>query len=121
METSQPIEVNDSAAIPHAQPAQSSPPIALDQQHPEPGQESSLDRQLAGLDLENTTPSPTHDSPSDGESNQVASELEGKVLRDLPKSKLLHSNPEPEPKNPNSLTRRDSNAEEVDEFVDAQS
>lgn len=51
----------------------------------------------------------------------LAPELKEKIARELPPSKLLHSNPAPEPKNPHLLERKDSNTNEVDEFHDAQS
>jgi hypothetical protein len=39
----------------------------------------------------------------------------------LPASKLLNSNPEPEPSTHDKLRRKDSETQEDDEFVDAQS
>lgn len=43
------------------------------------------------------------------------------IAQELPPSKLLHSNPEPEPRNPNLLENTDSETHEVEEFYDAQS
>jgi len=139
VETPQPTEVNDSTAVPTAQPAQPLPSIPHnDQQTPEQTQQASLDQQFVGLNLRETTSLHALDSTPGSESSSTdpsslafpnsapkaangPSELAGTISQDLPKSKLLHSNPEPEPKDPHSLTRRDSNTEEVDEFVDAQS
>jgi hypothetical protein len=46
---------------------------------------------------------------------------EQKLAKELPASKLLNSNPEPEPRRDDSLRRKDSETQEVEEFVDAQS
>jgi hypothetical protein len=48
-------------------------------------------------------------------------EVKAKIAQALPPSKLLNSNPEPEPRNPDLLRRKDSDTLEVDEFHDAQS
>jgi hypothetical protein len=46
---------------------------------------------------------------------------ERKLAEQIPASKLLNSNPEPEPRRNDSLRRKDSETQEVEEFVDAQS
>lgn len=138
METPRLKESNNdhTTTVPPAQPAQTLP-LAHEHQQLQPEQ-SSLDHQFVGLNLEGTQPShaplSTPGAETDSlnppsipfqrpgpEAANVAPELHEKIAQDLPKSKLLHSNPEPEPKNPNLLRRTDSNTEEVDEFVDAQS
>jgi hypothetical protein len=44
-----------------------------------------------------------------------------KIDQAIPPSKLLNSNPEPEPRRHDRLHRKDSETQEDDEFVDAQS
>ncbi|KAF1916560.1 hypothetical protein BDU57DRAFT_449403 [Ampelomyces quisqualis] len=51
----------------------------------------------------------------------ISDSTEAKIAKDLPPSKLLNSNPEPEPFRHDKLRRRDSETQEDDEFVDAQS
>jgi len=51
----------------------------------------------------------------------ISESTEAKVAKELPASKLLNSNPEPEPSTHDKLRRKDSETQEDDEFVDAQS
>lgn len=51
----------------------------------------------------------------------ISESTEAKAARELPPSKLLNSNPEPEPSRHDKLRRTDSETQEDDEFVDAQS
>jgi hypothetical protein len=60
------------------------------------------------------------DKPKSFGENVPASTQE-KIAKELPPSKLLNSNPAPEPKRDDSLRRQDSETHEEDEFHDAQS
>ncbi|CAO2649835.1 Nn.00g011270.m01.CDS01 [Neocucurbitaria sp. VM-36] len=62
---------------------------------------------------------PSHELKSPA--GELSPETRDKIAEELPPSKLLHSNPAPEPKNPDLLRRKDSETQEDDEFVDAQS
>jgi hypothetical protein len=42
-----------------------------------------------------------------------------RIAQELPPSKLLNSNPEPEPRRPDVLRRKDSETQQDEEFVDA--
>jgi hypothetical protein len=51
----------------------------------------------------------------------ISESREQELAAELPPSKLLNSNPEPEPRRDDTLRRKDSDTQEVEEFVDAQS
>jgi hypothetical protein len=51
----------------------------------------------------------------------ISESRERELAAELPPSKLLNSNPEPEPRRDDALRRMDSETQEVEEFVDAQS
>jgi hypothetical protein len=51
----------------------------------------------------------------------IAPADQDRLAQELPKSKLLHSNPEPEPRKNDLLRRKDSETQEDDEFHDAES
>jgi hypothetical protein len=51
----------------------------------------------------------------------ISESTERKIAAELPPSKLLNSNPEAEPRRDDRLQRKDSDTQEVEEFVDAQS
>lgn len=53
--------------------------------------------------------------------NTVPDSTQAKIEAELPPSKLLNSNPEPEPHGADKLHRKDSETQEDEEFVDAQS
>jgi hypothetical protein len=51
----------------------------------------------------------------------ISESTKEKIAEQLPASKLLNSNPDPEPRRADKLHRTDSETQEVEEFVDAQS
>jgi hypothetical protein len=51
----------------------------------------------------------------------ISADAQAKLEQELPPSKLLNSNPAPEPRRDDRLKRKDSETQEDDEFVDAQS
>jgi hypothetical protein len=54
-------------------------------------------------------------------SENISADAQAKLDQELPPSKLLNSNPAPEPRRDDRLRRKDSETQEDDEFVDAQS
>lgn len=118
------------------QGAQQQPPTQQEQQQyakQEP-QVQQVQQQLASVDLNQSTPQarssnghePISFSPYQADSaytpppaqNQPAQSQTTEVN---PPSKLLHSNPAPEPIRDNKLRRKDSETQEEDEFHDAHS
>ena len=120
------------------QAAQSQPPVHQETQQyakQEP-QVQQVQQQLASVDLNQTTPQarssnghepisfspyrpegdsayappPTQSQPAQGQTDEIN-----------PPSKLLHSNPAPEPTRDDKLRRKDSETQEEDEFHDAHS
>jgi hypothetical protein len=49
----------------------------------------------------------------------LSDSVKERIARELPPSKLLNSNPEPEPRRPDVLKRKDSETQQEEEFVDA--
>ncbi|KAH7092486.1 hypothetical protein FB567DRAFT_435725 [Paraphoma chrysanthemicola] len=78
----------------------------------------SLTKQTFNRDPSNPSVTPLDKPKSFGEN--VPASTQEKIAQELPPSKLLNSNPAPEPKQ-DSLTRQDSETHENDEFHDAQS
>lgn len=64
--------------------------------------------------------SPLH-SEAKSQPEVVPDSTKAKIADELPPSKLLNSNPEPEPHRADKLHRMDSETQEEEEFVDAQS
>ncbi|KAI8932272.1 hypothetical protein NX059_010473 [Plenodomus lindquistii] len=146
----QPPQPNDHVNdLPSVQPVQSSPTPIESVHRSEQSQSQPLDAQFVGLNLDKTLSTNTNDPSSRAPPSQpnvttdpsksqpvpfqkipsetntgiegLDSHLQQKVEQELPKSKLLHSNPEPEPRRDDMLARKDSDTNEVDEFHDAQS
>ncbi|KAF1846218.1 uncharacterized protein K460DRAFT_367035 [Cucurbitaria berberidis CBS 394.84] len=120
-------------------PAQPAQPVPSEPQ-PLPQHQEQVISGLNNLNLDGPT-APRNSLPKDIHANNSSSlnhpvlpsqkpkspggditpETKAQIARELPPSKLLHSNPAPEPKDPNLLTRKDSETHEEQEFVDAQS
>jgi hypothetical protein len=115
------------------QGAQQQPPIQRESQQyaeQEP-QLRQVQQQLASVDLNQTTPQagssngvkPISFSPyrPEGDSAYAPPPMQSQTGEINPPSKLLHSNPAPEPTRDDKLRRKDSETQEEDEFHDAHS
>jgi hypothetical protein len=92
-------------------------------------QVQQVQQQLAGVDLNHSAPQPKADngyepisfSPYQAESAYQPPPAQSQTTETNPPSKLLHSNPAPEPTRDDKLRRKDSETQEDDEFHDAHS
>ncbi|KAJ4985611.1 oxysterol binding protein [Stagonosporopsis vannaccii] len=102
----------------------------VQQQAKQDPQVQQVQQQLASVDVNEPTPQARSNnghesitfSPSQHESVSIESQSsQSQTTETNPPSKLLHSNPSPEPSRDDKLRRKDSETQEEDEFHDAHS
>ena len=120
------------------QPLRSGAAALPPQQQQQPGQHQhdrqepqvqQVQQQLAGVNLNQSASQPRQSnghepvslSPYQGDSAYDPPPAQSQTNETNPPSKLLHSNPAPEPTRDDKLRRKDSETQEEDEFHDAHS
>ncbi|KAF9690624.1 hypothetical protein EKO04_011429 [Ascochyta lentis] len=118
----QPVRAEAAVLPPQQQQSKQEPP----QQEP---QVQQVQQQLASVDLNQPVPQgtasngyePVNFSPYQADSAYPPPPAQSQTTETNPPSKLLHSNPAPEPARADKLSRKDSETQEEDEFHDAHS
>lgn len=119
----------EQSAIPSEPTTVQSQPAVVPQQQQSVGLPNNFDGTSTHTPLSTHSSHPTDSSnpptlsseSSKSQPETISSQRQEKFAEELPPSKLLHSNPAPEPRKDDLLRRKDSETQEDDEFHDAQS